>query len=94
MVLCRRILTLRTVTLGNGVKNIELELDVVQSDYTDRAYGLQAKLEDYYNRVIVLLADNDAYEQVIAVARLALIHLLTVWNYVTIFFFFPAPTSL
>ncbi|KAF9351379.1 hypothetical protein BGX34_000630, partial [Mortierella sp. NVP85] len=57
--------------------SFEVELDVVQSDYTDRTHGLQAKLEDYYNRVIILLADKDAYEQVIFVARLALIHLLT-----------------
>ena len=77
-----RILTLRAVLLGNGVKNIEVELDVVQSDYTDRTHGLQAKLEDYYNRVIILLADKDAYEQVIFVARLALIHLLTVRGFV------------
>jgi hypothetical protein len=66
------------MSLGNGVKSVEQELDVLQSDYTDRAYGVQAKLEDYYNRVISLLTDKDAYEQVIFVARLALINLLTV----------------
>ncbi|KAG0223185.1 hypothetical protein BGX31_008649 [Mortierella sp. GBA43] len=65
-----------TASFGNGVKSVEQELDVLQSDYTDRAYGVQAKLEDYYNRVISLLTDKDAYEQVIFVARLALINLL------------------
>jgi hypothetical protein len=59
------------------VKSVEQELDVVQSDYTDRTKGVHAKLEDYYNRVISLFADKDAYEQVIFVVRLALIDLLT-----------------
>ncbi|KAF9152617.1 hypothetical protein BG015_004987 [Linnemannia schmuckeri] len=65
-----------TASFGNDINNVEQELDIIQLDYNTRVHQGQARLEDYYAHVIALLAEHNAHEQVMTVARLSVLDLL------------------
>jgi len=65
-------------TIGNDIKDVEQELDIVQLDYKGKVSQGPAKLEDYYTHLIRLFSETNAHEQVIAVAKLALAELSNV----------------
>ncbi|KAF8944515.1 hypothetical protein BGZ47_004142 [Haplosporangium gracile] len=65
-----------TASFGNDINNVEQELDIMQLDYNTRVHQGQARLEDYYAHVIALLAEHNAHEQVMTVARLSVLDLL------------------
>ncbi|KAF9427628.1 hypothetical protein BGZ94_004535 [Podila epigama] len=64
-----------TASFGNEIKEIEQELDIVQLDYKGKVNRGHARLEDYYTHLLHLFSEKNAHEQVIAVAKLALVEL-------------------
>ncbi|KAG0207472.1 hypothetical protein BGX28_001296 [Mortierella sp. GBA30] len=65
-----------TACFGNGINNVEQELDIMQLDYEPRVNRGHARLDDYYRHIVSLLSKALAHKEVITVAGLALSDLL------------------
>ncbi|ORY95107.1 nucleoporin Nup120/160-domain-containing protein [Lobosporangium transversale] len=61
---------------GNGLKEVEQELDIMQLDYSTGVIRGHTKLEEYYDNVIRLLVEHGAHEQAITIAKIALSDIL------------------